>query len=1183
MREKSQQESYALKSSFLEFLYPPKTIEFAKRLNTRRFRHNTTGRKRFFLTGKTREKSQSGTAPAREIQQPVDLDELDAIALKEVESEDTRPLWISEHLEITKQPERLDEDDRHRVKLQAKLNDDRYDVPLELHMAKRASNSVMFSKPTVRRRGSSNTSKKMDDCFGLSPSTAGDKAVNIYHAIRENSLDRKAVHGTGAIHTTAEATTDLEKSVLMAGVSQQASIEYWHSQSKQLGETFAEYIVLLNKTISIPQSGNDFAFAFDSEVPALARQLESTFDAGTKFLGRFMHHVEHVVFPLSRTDWTGKQWAFFIGMALQYPKRLAATRQRVGLIEGTPPAGQRGVFRLLLEAVANDKALISIRELLRLAIARRQIDFANSLLIFCRKQRISIDLVVSGLETLNSPLLVRWIAGLIERIEIPRWLKLQTKLQTVIQPDRQGYLDLIHLMMEFLLKQQLCIDVNAAMYEKAWTVFLRYRLLSSRHFSLALDQLIGVESSDPMDLTAFVNVAYKLFNAASQRSDFIMDELKAQIFLRRLIDTHHPYSWEGFQYYRKTFGFNSDIYKIMLQELSYAGEAEHWQEVFAELESKEDVDKVAWIHQLLIAYSKRANIAACKTVLESIETDFGSFPDLASWNAVLHGYVQADDMAGALAFHEHMKERGVKQDVRTSMILLRGYAARGETIKVSDQVAQIRSEGHKLTAKMIYHLVFAYLNDEDMDSAERLLYSTINTPTEDSKIEAWNAVLTSYAHQGKIADINYIHGLMHQYGLKDNGKTYAALVLGFANAQNASLAARIISDVMPMHNIVPTIHHYNILLQVLIRKGAYEFALKMYQALKKRYLKPDIVTQKLALRAVTSIHGHITKGRPGWQGVQRRALAQAEEFLRQNLEADRPEHVVSVSPLIGRDGQPIDQAFASLQFSSLLMDEGKNWTNEQMLSFFAKYKDFYKRKYPDQDIIVPVRMHTAVAEYYMSMDDFDGIVKLWHQALETLSSFAATTNADTSKPNWVLRSRCTLLGPIFRPYMIVLLKRKQYTLLDQSIKDLTQAGWRFSSSMWNTYITHLAQLGNVHLALKYCEQYLIEGFPGWPRSMTDGKTPKYEIERVSHGSLRWQKKKPNYETLVWLAYAYALWRKENAFSVQRAERMAELWQDAPKTWNAITTMPRVDDVEQNLILRDPNYRKNKLRDEDGSV
>ena len=1185
VRGNNHHEAHTLQSSFLDFLYPPKTIEFAKRLDARRLRQNTTGRKRLFMTSKRQERSQNATALAPEKVPAVDLYELDAIALRHVESEDNRPLWTGEQLDNSKDQAGHEDAVKKRVKTRAKQDEDRPKFPRSNRMGKTATNLEMSPDLIARKSGSNNNLKGIDEQSQVLLLPADDQAgedhgtIDIDNPRDKHNPNDTAVDGIAASQATDRTTTVSSKPVLASEAPETAPIKYWRSQSKQLGEMFEEYTASFDTTMSLPQIEDDFASTFSSETSLLVQQLESTLNTGTKFLDRFMQHVEQVIFPVNRMDWTEKQWAFFIGLTLHHPKRLPATRQRAGIAEKTLLASQRGVFRLLREAAANNKAITAIRESLVLAIARQQVDFANYLLIFCHKQKIDINLVISDLASIESPLLVRWIAGLIERIEIPRWLDLQTKLDPLIQSDRQSYLDLIYLMMEYVLRRSLSVDVNAATYEKAWTTFQHYDLLDTRHFLLALDQLIGVESSDSVDLTAFINVAYKLFNAASQRPDFKIDVLQVQALLRKLTDTHHPRSWEVFQYYRKTFGFDGDIYKIMLQELSYAGEAEHWQEVFEELKSKEEnIDKAAWIHQLLIAYSKRANIVACKSLLGTIATDLGRFPDLASWNAVLHAYIQADNMVGALEFHKHMKERGVQHDVSTSMVLLRGYAARGETVQVSDLVAQITSEGHPLTAKMVYHLVFAHLNDEDMDGAERILHSAADITTDDSMIDAWNAVLTSYAHQGRTANINYIHNLMHQHGLKDNVKTYAALMLGFANTQNVPSATNIISDVMPMYNMVPTIHHYNILLQLLVRKGEFELTLKTYQALKKQHLKPDIVTQKLALRAVASMHGRITKGRPGWRGVETRALAQAEEFLRQNLELDTPQHIVSASPLIGRDGQPMDQAFASLQFSSLIMDEGKNWTNEQMITHFNKYQDFYRKKYPGQDIIVPIRMHTAVAEHYMSMNDFDGIINLWHQALSTLSSFAAITNADPTKPNWILRSRSTLLGPIFRPYMIVLLKRKQYTLLDRTIRDLTTAGWRFSSSMWNTYITHLAQLGNLHLALTYCEQHLIAGFPGWPPSTAYGKTPKYEIERASHGSLRWQIKKPNYETLVWLARAYTAWRTENAFSLRRSEGMAELVRGAPVTWEVVTRMPRVDDVEQNLILRNPKYGRGKMQE-----
>ena len=157
--------------------------------------------------------------------------------------------------------------------------------------------------------------------------------------------------------------------------------------------------------------------------------------------------------------------------------------------------------------------------------------------------------------------------------------------------------------------------------------------------------------------------------------------------------------------------------------------------------------------------------------------------------------------------------------------------------------------------------------------------------------------------------------------------------------------------------------------------------------------------------------------------------------------------------------------------------------------------------------------------------------------------------------------------------MIDLMQRNEYDQLEELVKSLVTAGWRFPGLIWNIYVKFLAVGGYTELAFKYCEQYLIGGFEGWPGIMQADVSPKARLERPILGSPVSRVMKPTYEVLCWLAKSYIDFRKKHAFSLQRSEQVAKLWEIAPKSLDAVTYMPRVNDITQGRILRGEKREK----------
>ncbi|CAF9912693.1 MAG: hypothetical protein GOMPHAMPRED_007734 [Gomphillus americanus] len=1175
-----------VRSNFLDFLYPPKTVEYVRSLGLGEPRNHRTARQRLLPLGGKRNyrrgslKSQKATTSSidRQPEENVpkqakeEADVVPTLRLKtptEDRKSDTDTQFTQSNILGIGQDDVLVQwkggsTVAKKARADTPINDSFSSVP-KSQMIEQFENLEM-----LKSRGIAELNKSdMTSAEAASVSTDAEPSDDLSTSTLKDIIDEAA-----SILNQAPTNTNLDL---------EATIEFWRGHSRELAEAYTRYLNAVEAANAMPQVKDEFMSTFAHEAPVVRWQLEHTLQAGLAFLTVFMKHLYSAVLPVDHNLWSDKQWSFLIRMTFVYPKRGVEESQPLVSVNIEIPAGIKGTFALLQQAFAAGKGTTPARDLFKLALSRGQIDFMNSLLQFCEKQGLMPLEVVAGVETLDAPSLVRDVFLVVKRIKQSNWLRMPGLADNRIQRKRRGYLDIINMLTaRFMRKHVLSPDVNIAAYQEIWTILLKYNYLEMHQFVKLLDQLIAVESSNSEELAVFAHFAYKIFLELRQRPDFKWTRQGVKKLLKLLMRVHHPQFFTVFEYYKSEFGFNSKIYKIVLPELSHTGEAERWQQVYKEIElgeeledskSKEKLDKFELFPQLLIAYSKRADIATCRALLESGRKDMGRELDLRSWNAVLHSYIQGDDMNGALEFYQYMQEQGVKPDVNTAMVLLRGYSSRGETALALEQAARVRAEGSELTPQIIEMMIHCHLVNDDMDSAEQLLYDTNSMDMHESKTKAWNMVLKSYAHKGRLTDMNYVHGLMHEYGIKENASTYAAMMLGFSMANLPSMAFRILSKIMPMHNMAPTIEHYNILLAGLVRRAEYDFALKVYSMLRSEHIKPDAVTCNLVVQALSFSYGGLRKGDLEWHKVRRLALARADNFLQKSLE-DRYQHAVSPSGMMGSGRSPLDQAYASLHFSFLIQQHAILGNEEQMHELSEQYVKFYTEKYPRQKVIKPPTMLAAMGRYYLTTHNTDGIVHLWEKALETVKPFAASIGADTNKPGWVSRSRSMLLSPIFRIRMIDLMRRQQCDELNELVESLVTAGWRFPDLIWNIYVRFLAEEGYTELAFKYCEQYLIDGFPGWPEEMQTNASPKRKIEGSTVGSTSERMQKPTYEVLCWLTKSYIDFRKKHAFSLQRVEVVAGLWEIAPKSLEAVTYMPRVDDVTQGRILRGEPQKTN---------
>ncbi|XP_010464618.1 PREDICTED: pentatricopeptide repeat-containing protein At3g09650, chloroplastic-like [Camelina sativa] len=151
---------------------------------------------------------------------------------------------------------------------------------------------------------------------------------------------------------------------------------------------------------------------------------------------------------------------------------------------------------------------------------------------------------------------------------------------------------------------------------------------------------------------------------------------------------------------------------------------------------------------LLKGYCKQLQIDRAEDLLREMAEDAGVEPDVVSYNIIIDGCILIDDSAGALAFFNEMRTRGIAPTKISYTTLMKAFAMSGQP---------------KL--------------------ANRVFDEMMNDPRVKVDLIAWNMLIEGYCRLGLIEDAQRIVSRMKENGFYPNVSTYGSLANGVSLAR----------------------------------------------------------------------------------------------------------------------------------------------------------------------------------------------------------------------------------------------------------------------------------------------------------------------------------------------------------------------------------------------------------------
>ena len=607
-------------------------------------------------------------------------------------------------------------------------------------------------------------------------------------------------------------------------------------------------------------------------------------------------------------------------------------------------------------------------------------------------------------------------------------------------------------------------------------------------------------------------------------------------------------------------GITVKVAKVFAQ----LGQLEPVQTLFREYCSTYGKPTTTWYHFLLFVYNRRADPEGVVRAFNDLQKEFQFKPTLRSWNCVIGTFSRIGDVDGALSWYNKLLESKLLPDAQTYFQLMSLYAKRGDLEAVYDFYQQSKMNGIKPSMMMVDSLVLGNINDERLAEAEQLVKEALHMDLEGSRTFMWTILLNAYALRKDVQKVSELHRQMQDSGVASNGMTYAALMTSLTIAKMPEAAYKILDKVMPRAQIKRTSLHYAIIMGGYLATENYGKIFELYKRMLTRNLSPTMSTQNILLRAAASVDK--ANQDPDEDPEIQSELVRAQQTFEQTISHLDPMELAASEPRKFVGPNPLNESFSSSYFEYLIFLYGKD-------AGYAKVTELYERyistsaQFSDRDVEAspPIRLVSALMAAHLRAGDHGEVERCWYLALDKAEKLASRAEAVTSDPGGVSHSRRFIMNIPLRQYISSLGRQGRVHDLISTVNQLHSSGFALNSPNWNHYIQHLAQSPEPKhqlLAFELCERELIPNWPGWD-TLGDPNYINHKLRAMMRNAMHSRKRMmPSYRTLVQLAAVYLQARQGVRLTSPKNFNKV-----APKTVDALSTMPRMADRTQISLLR----------------
>lgn len=251
---------------------------------------------------------------------------------------------------------------------------------------------------------------------------------------------------------------------------------------------------------------------------------------------------------------------------------------------------------------------------------------------------------------------------------------------------------------------------------------------------------------------------------------------------------------------------------------------------------------------LVDMYAKCGNLKASRLVFDRLPAK-----DVVTWNCMFGGYIEHELGQEVLTLYESMQKDGtILPDSVTFMYLLKACTSVGALQQGKHLYALIKERGLDSDVAVGNSVVDLFGKCGSLVEARRV-FDTL--PRRD--VVSWNALLNGYAQHSHGRMAIQCFKEMQEHGIQPNEATFTCLLVACTHEGLVTEGQRYFKMMSQNHKIMPTVHHYTCMIDLLGRSGHLEEADSMWRSLP---FQNDIVGWTSLLSAC-KVHGDLSRAR----------------------------------------------------------------------------------------------------------------------------------------------------------------------------------------------------------------------------------------------------------------------------------------------------------------------------------
>ncbi|XP_008783677.1 pentatricopeptide repeat-containing protein At3g09650, chloroplastic [Phoenix dactylifera] len=290
-------------------------------------------------------------------------------------------------------------------------------------------------------------------------------------------------------------------------------------------------------------------------------------------------------------------------------------------------------------------------------------------------------------------------------------------------------------------------------------------------------------------------------------------------------------------------------YTTVISALVKVGAMDRARSVLAEMaRARVPANRITY-NVLLKGYCQKLQLNKAKELAREMSEKAGVEPNVVSYNILIDGCILVDDSAGALAYFNEMRERGIAPSKVSYTTLMKAFALSGQP--------------------KLAHKVF-----DEMDKDSRVKVDRV----------AWNMLVEGYCRLGFVEEAKKLMEKMKERGCQPDVATYGSLANGIALARKPGEALLLWNEVKERCKASPPLRPDEGLLDALadvcVRAAFFKKALEIVACMEENGISPNKTKYK---RIYVELHSRMFTSKHASQARQdrrreRKRAAEAFKF-----------------------------------------------------------------------------------------------------------------------------------------------------------------------------------------------------------------------------------------------------------------------------------------------------------------